>query len=176
MTKYSFENFYINRNNKQAFLAAQLVAEHLGETENPLYIYGGSQMGKTHILHAIEQHVRTHNPDLNILLTTSEEFVNSILEAVRTGRSEGITEFREKHRNVDLLLVDDIQFLTNKIICTTEFIHTFNSIYEAGGQIVITGNMSPQELRKEGLSELLVSRLGWGRIVEIPQDMQYLDE
>ena len=173
MTKYSFENFYINMNNKQAFLAARYVAEHLGEAENPLYIYGGVQTGKTHILHAIEQYLNQHNHDLNVLKITTEEFVYEVLNVIRTGHEEEIAEFREKFRSADVLLMDDIQWLANKKTSIAEFILVFNAVYEAGGQIVITGNTSLREMREKGFPESLVSRLEWGRVVEIPSDMQY---
>lgn len=172
MTKYSFENFYINKNNKQAFFAARYVAEHLGEAENPLYIYGGVQTGKTHILHAIEQYLNQHNHDLNVVRITTEEFVDDVLNVIRTGRKEDIAEFREKYRKADVLLMDDIQCLANKKTSTAEFIPVFNAVYEAGGQIVITGNDSLRELREKGFPESFVSRLEWGRVVEIPSDME----
>ena len=175
MTKYSFENFYINMNNKQAFFAARNMAEHLEEAENPLYIYGGVQTGKTHILHAIEQYLHQHNHELNVLRITTEEFVHEVLNVIRTGRKEELAEFREKYRSADVLLMDDIQYLANKETSTVEFIHVFNVVYEAGGQIVITGNASLREMRKKGFPESFVSRLEWGRVVEIPSDMEYTD-
>ena len=171
--KYSFDNFYVNKNNKQAFFAARNVAEHLGDTENPLYIYGGTQTGKTHILHSIEQYLHQHKQFLSVVRVTTYEFEDDVLNLIRSNRKDVTAKFRRKYRNADVLLIDDIQELANKKAGTMEFINIFNALYETGGQIIITGNASLKEMQEIGLPETLVSRLGWGKVVEIPSDLQY---
>lgn len=172
MSKYSFDNFYLNKNNREAFLAARSVVDHLGKTANPLYIYGDTQTGKTHILHAIEQYLQKSYSDLRVVRIRTKDFIDDLIFAIRSSARQ---EFREKYRTADVLLVDDIHYLAGKDASTEEFISVFNAVFETGGQIVVTGHDSIPGLRKIGVSEMLVSRLEWGRAVEIPSDMLYLN-
>ena len=170
---YSFEYFCTNKNNIQAFLSARAVAEQSRDIENPLYIYGSTRTGKTHILYAIEQYINEHKPEVNVVRVSSVDYVEEVIDAIKTRK---MNELRKKYRSADVLLVDDIDFLANKELSMEEFHHLFNTLYEGGKQIVITGNASPRELMKEGLSEKLVSRLEWGKIVEIPFEDQKANE
>ena len=168
MGKYSFENFYVNANNKQAFFAARNAVSNPGRAANPVYIYGGSRTGKTHILYSIEEFLSENHPEMTIVHVSSETFVNDLIAAIKS-RTE--SETRERYRNADVLLFDDIHFLAGKESTMGEFLHLFNCLYEADKQIVITGNKSPKELKRDGLTEELSSRLEWGRTVEIPSEM-----
>lgn len=173
VNKYRFENFYLNMNNKQAFFAAREIAEHPGESGNPLYIYGGSHTGKTHLLYSIEQYVNSNRPEMKVIHATCSQFINECIEAIRLGssRPQLIYDFREKYCKADMILIDDIDFLKGKQATQAEFLNAFNSLYESDKQIVMTGKFSPRELRKEDLDDSLVSRLEWGRVVEIPSDL-----
>jgi len=170
---YSFDNFYTNKNNTQAFLAARYVAEHPGQAGNPLYIYGFSGSGKTHLLYAIEQYINEHNPEWNVVLIPTVNFINNVIDVIRTGNNGKMKELRAKYQSADIMLVDDIHYLINKESSEEEFIYTINTLFEIGKQIVITGDVSPRELQKKGLSEKIVSRLTWGNVVEISSDWIY---
>lgn len=161
--KRSFENFVLTKENNQAFSAAQVAAMYPGELYNPLYIYGGTGTGKTYLLYCIENYLREHAPDKSVLHTTAYEFSDDFKKAVWNNT---LTEFRDRYRGADFLLIDDIRFLSGKENTTEEFICTFNALYETGRQIVIVGSRSPEEIEHldemEHLDERLVSRLGWG--------------
>jgi len=160
-SKYKFENFIIGDNNRFAQAASMAVAESPGQTYNPLFIYGGVGLGKTHLLHAIGNFVFDNKPSAKILIITSEKFLFEVVQKIRENKMD---EFREKYRNVDLLLVDDIQFLQRGESAREEFFHTFNELYNLNKQIVATSDSPPHELR---LEERLRSRFSAGLIVDI---------
>jgi len=160
-SKYKFENFIIGDNNRFAQAASMAVAESPGQTYNPLFIYGGVGLGKTHLLHAIGNFVFENKPSAKILIITSEKFLFEVVQKIRENKMD---EFREKYRNVDLLLVDDIQFLQKGESAREEFFHTFNELYNLNKQIVATSDSPPHELR---LEERLRSRFSAGLIVDI---------
>ena len=162
-----FENFFLTDENTEAFKAAQQAAMQPGEIYNPLYIYGGTCTGKTYLLYAIEDFLHKHSPQLKILHVTMETFANEVIDAVREKNGANLPDFRSKYRGADVLLVDDVQFLVGKESRMEEFLHTFNALYDAGKQIVITGNHDPITLKQEGLEERLAARLLFGRAVEI---------
>ena len=160
-----FENFLLTDENTEAFKAAQQAAIQPGEVYNPLYIYGGTCTGKTYLLYAIEDFLHKHSPQLNVLHVTMEEFSNELINAIRERNDANLPDFRSKYRGADVLLVDDVQFLVGKE--SQEFLYTFNALYDAGKQIVITGNHDPETLKQEGLEERVAARLLFGRAVEI---------
>lgn len=162
-----FENFLLTDENTEAFKAAQQAAMQPGEVYNPLYIYGGTCTGKTYLLYAIEDFLHKYSPQLKILHVTMETFANEVIDAVREKNGANLLDFRSKYRGADVLLVDDVQFLVGKESRMEEFLHTFNALYDAGKQIVITGNHDPETLKQEGLGERLGARLLFGRAVEI---------
>ena len=164
----SFENFVVGKSNNYAYAAAKKVAENPGKTYNPLFIYGKSGLGKTHLLKAIENYMKSRNPDASIIYVTSENFTNEIIEHVR---SSNTFELREKYRRADALLVDDIQFIAGKNSIEEEFFHTFNSLTEDGKQIVISSDNPPNEIPK--LTERLKNRFEWGLMADIqPPDFE----
>ncbi len=164
---YTFDTFVIGSNNRLAQASAIAVSESPGEIYNPLFIYGGVGLGKTHLMHAIGHYIIDQNPDANVLYVTSEQFTNEVIEAVRTGNSspEKTKEFREKYRNIDVLLIDDIQFIIGKPSTQEEFFHTFNTLYEQKKQIVITSDKPPKDM--DVLEERFRSRFAWGLIADI---------
>ena len=129
--KYTFDTFIVGSNNKFAQAAALAVAESPGEAYNPLFIYGGAGLGKTHLMHSIAHFIIEHNEKSKVLYVTSEEFTNELIETIRNGNNSAMTKFREKYRNIDVLLVDDIQFIIGKESTQEEFFHTFNSLHSA---------------------------------------------
>ena len=160
--KYTFETFVVGSNNKFAQAAAIGVTENPGSKYNPFFIYGGVGLGKTHLMHAIGNQILMNNPNLNILYVTSETFTNQLINALRDQATE---KFREKYRNIDVLLIDDIQFIANKKSTQEEFFHTFNELYESGKQIVLSSDKPPKDI--ELLEDRLKSRFDWGLIADI---------
>jgi chromosomal replication initiator protein len=167
-TKYTFDLFVIGSSNRFAHAAALAVAEAPAQAYNPLFIYGGTGLGKTHLLQAIAQYVMEHSSDLSVRYVTSETFMNDFINSLRDKRIEG---FKQRYRNYDLLLIDDVQFFEHKERIQEEFFHTFNSLYESGSQIVISSDRPPRGLAT--LEARLRSRFEWGLITDIqPPDLE----
>lgn len=167
-SKYTFDTFVIGKGNQMAHAAALVVSEDPGATYNPLFFYGGVGLGKTHLMHAIGHQMLANNVDAKIKYVTSESFANDYINSIKNSTSE---DFRQEYRNVDLLLVDDIQFFADKEGTQEEFFHTFNTLYNEGHQIVLTSDRLPNEIPK--LQERLVSRFAWGLSVDItPPDLE----
>ena len=165
---YTFDRFIVGASNKFAHAAAIAVSENPGKVNNPLFIYGNSGLGKTHLLLAIGHAIASANPNAKIVYVKGDEFINQMVESIQKGTQE---EFRKKHRHADLFLVDDIQFIAGKQATQDEFFHTFNNIYEAGHQIVITSDRPPLEMNK--LEDRLRSRFEGGLIADVqPPDME----
>ena len=167
---YTFENFIVGGSNKLAEAACRAVANHTEDSFNPLFIYGGSGLGKTHLLCAIRNSVRAKNPSMKVLYLKGDEFTNEMVEAI----SQGVAArkiFREKYRYLDMLLIDDIQFIGGKESTQEEFFHTFNTLYEGKKQIVLTSDRPPKEIKT--LEERLRTRFEWGLIADIqPPDIE----
>jgi chromosomal replication initiator protein len=166
--KYTFDLFVIGSSNRFAHAAALAVAEAPAQAYNPLFIYGGTGLGKTHLLQAIAQYVMEHSSDLTVRYVTSETFMNDFINSLRDKRIEG---FKQRYRNYDVLLIDDVQFFEHKERIQEEFFHTFNSLYEAGSQIVMSSDRPPREIAT--LEARLRSRFEWGLITDIqPPDLE----
>lgn len=165
--KYKFENFVVGSNNKLAYVAAQTVAQKPGEKYNPLYIYGGPGLGKTHIMQAIGHYIIKNRPELKVLFISAEEFVNDVVNALARGdeKTKKMNKFRKKYREVDVLLIDDIQLIAGKTRTEEEVFNTFNTLHGAGKQIVITSDRTPKEI--PSLSDRLISRFEWGLMADI---------
>jgi len=161
-TNYTFESFIVGKNNELAHAAAQAVASNPGEVYNPLFIYGGVGLGKTHLLHAIGNQILKNFPHFKPLCVTSEKFTNDFIHAVRSG---GAREFKDRYRNVDLLLIDDIQFIASKPETQEEFFNTFNSLHQANKHIVLTSDRPPKAI--PALEARLMSRFEWGLMADI---------
>ncbi len=169
--RYNFDTFVVGSNNKLAHSAALAVAESPGEAWNPLYLYGGPGLGKTHLMHSIGHFILEQNPDKKVLYVNSEEFTNEVIESIRSGNSTKMTQLREKYRTVDVLLVDDIQFIIGKDSTQEEFFHTFNTLHNAGKQIILSSDKPPKEM--ETLDERFRSRFEWGLMADIqPPDYE----
>jgi len=169
--KYRFDTFVVGSNNKFAHSASLAVAESPGNTYNPLYIYGGAGLGKTHLMHSIGHFVLKQNPNKKVLYVTSEQFTNEVISSIRSGNAAYMTKLREKYRTVDVLLIDDIQFIIGKESTQEEFFHTFNVLHAAEKQIIISSDKPPKEM--ETLEERFRSRFEWGLIADIqPPDYE----
>lgn len=166
--KYTFETFVIGPSNRFAHAAARAVAEAPAKAYNPLFIYGGSGLGKTHLLHAIGHYARNLYPGVRVRYVNSEEFTNDFINSIRDDKAES---FQRRYRNVDVLLIDDIQFLGGKEQTVEEFFHTFNTLHNDNKQVVITSDTPPKKL--QGFEERLISRFEWGLLTDVqPPDLE----
>ena len=165
---FTFGTYVVGPQNKMAYAAARAVAEKPAEHYNPLFIYGDSGLGKTHLLYAIAHQVRSRQPDARIVYIKGDDFTNELVEAIRTGKN---VEFRSKYRDADLLLMDDVQFIAGRKQTQEEFFHTFNTLYESKRQIVLTSDRSPKEMQL--LDDRLQTRFEWGLLVDVqPPDFE----
>lgn len=165
---YTFENFIVGSSNKFAHAACLAVARMPAKNYNPLFIYGPSGIGKTHLLYAITNYLRVQNPNVNVIYIKGEDFTNQMIDCLSR---QAMPEFREKYRDCDVLLIDDIQFIAGKVSTQEEFFHTFNALYEGGKQIILTSDRQPREIKT--LEDRLKTRFEWGLIADIqPPDLE----
>nr|MDA8029453.1 chromosomal replication initiator protein DnaA [Nitrospiraceae bacterium] len=162
ITRYLFENYVVGESNRFAHAAAYQVSENPGKSYNPFYIYGGVGLGKTHLVNAVGNAIFRKSPEKKILYLTTESFLNEMVNAIKFNK---MSEFRERYRSIEVLIVDDIQFLSNKERTQEEFFHTFNSLFESGRQIILTSDCAPNEIMT--LEERLRSRFSSGLIADI---------
>jgi len=162
--KFTFDSFVVGSSNEFIYAAAKAVAENPGDAYNPLFIYGGTGLGKTHILMAIANYIKLHNPSLNVLYATCEQFTNQMVESISRGKGSG-ADFRKKYRNVDVLLIDDVQFLARKQATQNEFFHTFNELVMQNKQVVLTSDRPPREI--EVLEDRLRTRFEGGLLADV---------
>lgn len=166
--EFTFDTFVVGDSNKLAYAAARAVADAPAEHYNPLFIYGDSGLGKTHLIYAIAHEIRTKTPNAKIVYIKGDDFTNELVEAIRTGKN---VEFRSKYRDADLLLMDDVQFIAGRKQTQEEFFHTFNTLYESGKQIVLTSDRPPHEMTQ--LEDRLMTRFEWGLLVDVsPPDFE----
>ncbi len=166
--RYTFERFVVGNNNQLAAAASVAVAEQPARIYNPLFLYGGVGLGKTHLMHAVAHAILAHRPSTRVSYVSTEQFMNELVTSIKTGTTP---EFRRRFRQVDLLLVDDVQFLAGKDSTQEEFFHTFNALHDAGRQIIVTSDRPPKELEK--VEDRLVSRFEWGLVADIkPPDYE----
>jgi chromosomal replication initiator protein DnaA len=165
--EYTFDTFVVGSNNKLAHSAALAVADAPGQVYNPLFLYGGAGLGKTHLMHSIGHYVLKNKPDTKILYVDSEQFTNEVIESIRSGNATSMKNLRDKYRNVDILMIDDIQFIIGKESTQEEFFHTFNALHSMGKQIILSSDKPPKEM--ETLDERFRSRFEMGLIADIQQ-------
>jgi len=163
--KYTFDSFVVGNSNKYVYAASKGVADNPMGKINPLFIYGGSGLGKTHLLHAIGNHIQTTKPNLKVLYVTCEQFINDYVTSLTSGKDYANSKFREKYRNLDVLMIDDIQFISNKTSTQEQFFHTFNDLYQNNKQIIIASDRPPKEIAT--LEERLKSRFSMGLIQDV---------
>ena len=166
--KYVFDSFVVGNSNRMAHAASLAVAESPAKAYNPLFLYGNSGLGKTHLMHSIGHFILDHNPQAKVLYVTSETFTNELINSIQNNKNE---EFRNKYRNIDVLMIDDIQFISKKEGTQEEFFHTFNALYESNKQIIISSDRPPKEIKT--LEDRLRSRFEWGLIADVqPPDYE----
>ncbi len=163
--KYRFDTFVVGSNNKLAYSASMVVAESPGKYYNPLFLYAGAGLGKTHLMHSIGHYILEQNPNCKVLYITTEQFTNEVIESIRSGNASSMSRFRDKYRKVDVLLIDDIQFIIGKEATQEEFFYTFNELYVSGKQIVLSSDRPPREMNQ--LDERFRSRFECGLLADI---------
>ncbi len=162
---YTFDSFVVGKNNRFAHSASLAVAESPGEVYNPLYIYGEPGLGKTHLMQSIGHFILNQKPDKKVLYVTSEEFTNEVIDSIRNGNASAMTKLRDKYRTVDVLMIDDIQFIIGKESTQEEFFHTFNVLHSARKQIILSSDKPPKDM--ETLEERIRSRFEWGLLADV---------
>ena len=162
---YIFDTFVVGKNNSFAHAACLAVADSPGEVYNPLYIYGGPGLGKTHLMQSIGHFILQQKPEKKVLYVTSEEFTNEVIDSIRNGNASAMNKLREKYRTVDVLMIDDVQFIIGKESTQEEFFHTFNVLHSAGKQIVLSSDRPPKDM--ETLEERIRSRFEWGLLADV---------